>query len=117
MFASAHELAESFGLVVPAWRIGLAVLARRLPPDEVYGWLSRLKVRRRDAEHIASAVKMAPLLVEKLRGSDVTPAEVMALADPYAPDAPLLALALADVPALRRYFEELRTCPARGQRR
>jgi tRNA nucleotidyltransferase (CCA-adding enzyme) len=29
-------------------------------------------------------------------------------AGPYAPDAPLLALSLAEVPALRRYFEELR---------
>jgi tRNA nucleotidyltransferase (CCA-adding enzyme) len=108
LLARARELAASYGLGIPAWRIGLAVLARRLPPDEVYEWLGRLKVRRRDAEHIASAITVAPLLVERLRSAEVTPAEVVALADPYAPDAPLLALTLADVPALRRYFDELR---------
>ncbi|PWU24617.1 MAG: hypothetical protein C5B48_05415, partial [Candidatus Rokuibacteriota bacterium] len=32
----------------------------------------------------------------------------VALAEPYAPDAPLLALALADVSSLHRYFAELR---------
>jgi tRNA nucleotidyltransferase (CCA-adding enzyme) len=108
LLARARQLAEGYGLGVPAWRIGLAVLARRLPPDEIYQWLARLKVRRRDAEHIASTVKMAPLLVDKLRGTEVAPAEVVTLADPHAPDAPLLALALADVPALRHYFDELR---------
>ena len=33
---------------------------------------------------------------------------MVALAEPYAPDAPLFALALADSPALRDYFERLR---------
>ncbi len=36
------------------------------------------------------------------------PAEVVALADPYAPDAPLFALALADLEPLRDYFRRLR---------
>ena len=51
----------------PSWRLGLAALARRLPPDEVYDWLQRLKVRRRDAERIAAAVTVGPRLVERLQ--------------------------------------------------
>jgi hypothetical protein len=92
---------------VPSWRLGLAALARKLPPDEAYDWLQRLKVRRRDAEAIAGAVTVGPRLVERLRDG-AQPAEVVALADPYAPDAPLFALALADLPALEEYFERLR---------
>jgi len=67
-----------------------------------------LKVRRRDADQIVSAITVAPRLVERLAGGDADPAEIVALADPYAPDAPLLALALADSPALRDYFLRLR---------
>jgi hypothetical protein len=51
---------------------------------------------------------VAPRLVERFLADSVQPAEIVDAAEPYAPDAPLLALALADVPALRRYFEELR---------
>jgi tRNA nucleotidyltransferase/poly(A) polymerase len=101
------ELRDGYGLEVPSWRLGLAVLARKLPPDEVYGWLQRLKVRRRDAEQIAAAVAVGPRLVERLRDG-AEPAEVVALADPYAPDAPLFALALADLEPLHAYFERLR---------
>src|SRR5438034_11752449 len=42
-----------------------SALARKLPPDEVYEWLKRLKVRRRDAEQIAAAVTVGPRLVER----------------------------------------------------
>ncbi|MGZ6729010.1 MAG: CBS domain-containing protein [Gaiellaceae bacterium] len=101
------ELRDRYGLEVPSWRLGLAALARRLPPDEVYGWLQRLKVRRRDAEGVAAAVTVGPRLVERLEAG-AEPAEVVALADPYAPDAPLFALALADLPPLHEYFERLR---------
>jgi tRNA nucleotidyltransferase (CCA-adding enzyme) len=100
-------LRDRYRLAIPAWRLGLAALARRLPPDEVYEWLQRLKVRRRDAERIAAAVTVGPRIVERLeKGAE--PAEVVALADPYAPDAPLFALALADLPPLHSYFERLR---------
>jgi tRNA nucleotidyltransferase (CCA-adding enzyme) len=101
------ELAEELHVDVPAWRLRLAVLARRLPPDEAYAWLDRLSMRRRDAERIVSTITVAPRLVERLRGS-TDPADVVALADPYAPDAPLFGLALADLPALRDYFARLR---------
>ena len=104
----ARELAAEYGLDVPPWRIGIAALARRLPPDEVYGWLDRLKMRRRDVEHIAHAVTLGPRLVERLQAEEPTAAEVVALAEPSFPDAPLFALALEDLPALRRYFSDLR---------
>src|SRR5207342_2226410 len=100
-------LRERYGLEIPSWRLGLTVLARRLPPDEVYDWLKRLKVRRRDAEQIAAAVTVGPRLVERLQ-SGAEPAEVVALAEPYAPDAPLFALGLAELEPLHAYFERLR---------
>jgi tRNA nucleotidyltransferase (CCA-adding enzyme) len=102
------ELKARYELDVPDWRFGLSVLARRMPPDEVYGWLARLKVRRRDAELVASAVTVAPRLVERLESSEASPADVVALADPYAPDAPLFALATEDLEALHDYFRRLR---------
>jgi tRNA nucleotidyltransferase (CCA-adding enzyme) len=103
-----RELNERYGTGVPAWRLALEALARRLPPDEIYDWLRRLKVQRRDADRIAWAVTVGPRLVERLRGDTPEPAEVVALAEPYAPDAPLFALALAEPQPLRDYFERLR---------
>ncbi len=103
-----RQLKEELHVDAADWRLRLAVLARRLPPDEAYAWLERLKVRRRDADRIVSAITVGPRLVERLRDPDVDPAEVVTLAEPYAPDAPLFALALADVPALREYFGRLR---------
>ena len=101
-------LEDRYSLDVPAWRMGLIVLARKLPPNEVYDWLSGLKVRRRDAEQIAAAVTVAPRIVERLVAQEAEPAEVVALAEPYAPDAPLFALALADLEPLHVYFRQLR---------
>jgi tRNA nucleotidyltransferase (CCA-adding enzyme) len=102
------DLRTRHGLEVPDWRLGLVVLARPLRPDELFDWLDRLKVRRSDAERIAAAVTVGPKLVERLAAGSHDPSEVVALAEPYAPDAPLVALALADVPALEDYFERLR---------
>ncbi len=107
LFARLRELRDRYGLAIPSWRLGLAALARKLSPDEAYDWLQRLKVRRRDAEAMAAAVTVGPRLVERLH-EGAEPAEVVALADPYAPDAPLFALALAELPPLHEYFERLR---------
>jgi tRNA nucleotidyltransferase (CCA-adding enzyme) len=108
IFDRCLALARELHVDVPEWRVGLAVLARRMPAAEVSDWLERLKVRRRDADLIAAAVSVGPLLASRLREDSLRPSEVVALGDPYAPDAPLFALALDDVPALRRYFAELR---------
>jgi tRNA nucleotidyltransferase (CCA-adding enzyme) len=103
-----RELNERYRTGIPAWRLAVETLARRMPPDEIYDWLQRLKVQRRDAERIAWAVTVGPRLVERLRGDRPEPAEIVALAEPYAPDAPLFALALADPEPLHEYFERLR---------
>jgi tRNA nucleotidyltransferase/poly(A) polymerase len=103
-----RALNDRYRTGIPAWRLALVALARRLPPDEIYDWLQRLKVQRRDAERIAWGVTVAPRLVERLRGDTPEPAEIVALAEPYAPDAPLFALALADQAPLHDYFERLR---------
>jgi tRNA nucleotidyltransferase (CCA-adding enzyme) len=94
----------------PAWRTRLAVLARRLPPDELTDWFARLKLRRRDAERIAAAVTVAPRLRARAAGTE-EPAALRELVRPYDPDGALLALAGAEEPArgrFVRYFEELR---------
>jgi tRNA nucleotidyltransferase (CCA-adding enzyme) len=101
-----RELNDRYGLGVPTWRLGFIALARELPADEAFQWLEGLKVRRRDTEQIAAAVTVGPRIVERLRGR-VSPAEVVALAEPYAPDAPLYGLALADLPAVHDYFGRL----------
>jgi tRNA nucleotidyltransferase/poly(A) polymerase len=102
-----RALTERYRLDVPAWRIGLAVLARRMPPAEIYPWLQRLRVRRRDVEAIAAAVTVGPRLAARLAAEGAPPSEVVSLVERHAPDAPLFALALSDVAALHRYFSEL----------
>jgi tRNA nucleotidyltransferase (CCA-adding enzyme) len=103
-----RELNERYGTAIPDWRLSFTALARRLPPDEVYAWLRGLKMQRRDLERIAAAVTVGPRLLERLRGGSLEPAEVVAAADPYAPDAPLFALALEERPELDEYFRRLR---------
>ena len=95
---------------VPRWRLRLAVLARRLPPDELYDWFDRLRLNRRDADRIADAVTVAPRLASLLAETD-EPAEIRRLVEPHDPDGALISLATADEPArsrLERYFQELR---------
>jgi hypothetical protein len=98
------ELRDRYGLAIPSWRLGLAALARNVADPRP--WLDGLKLRRQDAQAVAAAVTAGPSIAEQVR-EPCAPAEVVALAEPYAPDAPLFALALADSPALREYFERL----------
>ena len=46
LFDRLRELNRSYGLGVPAWRLGLEALARKLPPAEIAPWLDGLKIRR-----------------------------------------------------------------------
>ena len=108
LLARLLELRAQYGVDVPAWRLGLVVLARSLASDEALGWLARLKARRRDAERIAGAIAVAPRVIERLRAERPDPAQVVALCDPYAPDLPLYALALSDLAPLHEYFRSLR---------
>ena len=104
------RLRELYAPEAAAWRLRLAVLARRLPPDELYDWFGRLRLRRRDADRIADAVTVAPRLLELLETTKEA-AAVRALLEPHDPDGGLFALAEAAPPArdrIVRYFEELR---------
>jgi tRNA nucleotidyltransferase (CCA-adding enzyme) len=109
LFSRACALRDELGIDVPTWRIGVAALAHDLTTEEAYGWLERLAVRHRDAERIVGAIAVAPRIVERLRAETLDPAQVVALADPFAPDAPLFALALEERPELREYFARLRS--------
>ena len=64
---------ERYGTAISPWRLAFAVLARRMPPDEVYAWLRRLKVQRRDLERIAAAVTVGPRILERVRGGSAEP--------------------------------------------
>jgi tRNA nucleotidyltransferase (CCA-adding enzyme) len=108
LFERALALRDELHAEVPAWRIGLAVLGRELTPEEAYDWLERLKVRRRDVNRIAGAIAVAPRILERVRAERLDPAQVVGVADPFAPDAPLLALATEELPELREYFTRLR---------
>ena len=100
-------IAEELGVDAPRWRLRLAVLFRQTPPDELRRALDSLAVPRRDEQAVADAVVHGQRLAVELQGSP-DPAEVVAQVERLAPDAPLLALALADVPALRDWFTRLR---------
>ena len=108
LFERALALRDELRVELPAWRIGLAALGRELTSEEVYDWLERLKVRRRDVDRIAGAIAVGPRIAERLHAEELEPAEVTALADAFAPDAPLLALAREELPDLRDYFTRLR---------
>jgi tRNA nucleotidyltransferase (CCA-adding enzyme) len=105
-FRRLEALRDEYRLAIPSWRLGLATLTRRLG-DDARPWLDGLKLRRQDARAIAAAVTDGPRLAEELHETR-TPAEVVALVEPYPEDAPLTALALDEVPALRDYFDRLR---------
>src|SRR4029079_3138257 len=101
---------EELAPATPAWRLRLGVLARRLPPDELYEWFERLKLRRRDADRIADAVAVGPRLPELLAETE-EPAAVRSIVEPHDPDGALFAYALAGDPArsrLERYFGDFR---------
>lgn len=109
LFERARALRIELHVEVPLWRLGIAVLARDMTSNEAFDWLGRLKIRRRDIDRIVGAVTVGPRIAERLREEWLDPAQVVALADPFAPDAPLLALAREEQPSLREYFTRLRS--------
>jgi tRNA nucleotidyltransferase (CCA-adding enzyme) len=108
LFERGRTLARELGADLPDWRLGLIVLARRMSAAEVSDWLDRLKLRKRDADLVAAAVAVGPRIVARLRDEALPASDIVGMAEQYAPDAPLFALALEDLEPLRRYFEELR---------
>jgi tRNA nucleotidyltransferase (CCA-adding enzyme) len=110
LVAELDELRVRLAPEAPAWRLRLAVLARRLSSTQILDWGERLRLRRRDAERIADAVTVAARLRERAEVTE-EPAALRDLARPHDPDGALLALVGAEGAArerLLRYFEELR---------
>jgi tRNA nucleotidyltransferase (CCA-adding enzyme) len=107
LFTRLRELDARYALDVPHWRLGLATLARRLGRDDVHALLHRLDLGKRDARHIAAAIADGPRLADQLRDGGLPASEIVALAEPDHPDAPLLALALSDLQPLHDYFDRL----------
>ncbi len=94
---------------LPVWRPRLAVLARRLPGDEMVEWLERLRVRRRDALVVSEVAAVAPRLEGPLAAAD--PARVAELLDAHPPEVALALAAYGEQPArgaAERYLEVLR---------
>ncbi len=107
LFDRLRELNDRYDLEIPAWRLGLTALARTLPREEIAPWLDGLKLRRRDADQVAAAITEGPKIAAGIEGDFSTPADIVALAEPHAPDAPLFALALTDSQQLHDYFDRL----------
>jgi tRNA nucleotidyltransferase (CCA-adding enzyme) len=110
LIEAVDSLREAYAPEAPAWRLRLAVLARRLSSTEVLDWAEGLKLRRRDAERIADAVAVAPRLRDVV-GATKEPAALWQRVAPHDPDGALLALATSKGRARKRlehYFEELR---------
>ena len=96
-----RELSARYALGRPNWHLGL--LSIRGPAGRLDEW----KVPRRVAAAVEAAQREEPALRDWLADA-VTPADVVRAAEETGPDTPLYALALDEVPALRRYFEALR---------
>jgi tRNA nucleotidyltransferase (CCA-adding enzyme) len=94
--------------------VRLAAMCTAMPPHELYAWLERLKVRRRDQDVVAAAVTLAPAIVERLSGPapPPPPSELYELLAGQALEVLVLAAASADAPAveqrLRAYVECVR---------
>jgi tRNA nucleotidyltransferase (CCA-adding enzyme) len=90
----------------------LACMCTAMPPHELYAWLGRLKLRRRDQDVVAAAVTLAPAIVERLSGPEVPPpSRLHELLAGQALEVLVLAAALADGPQvqerLRAYLERV----------
>ena len=92
------ELAAEYEVDAPPWRLALETLVE--PGQSV----EALALTKRDQQLVEGAPADARELVDRRRGG----AELADLAARHAPDAPLLALAIQDDPALRDWFERLR---------
>jgi tRNA nucleotidyltransferase (CCA-adding enzyme) len=94
--------------------ISLACLCRRMPADEVYAWLDKLRMRRSDQDVIAACVTVAPLVAERL-SSDPTPpsSQLLEMLGGQPVEVLLMAVVVAvrtePVEAsVRRYLEQVR---------
>jgi tRNA nucleotidyltransferase (CCA-adding enzyme) len=97
-----RELNTVYGLGLSPHHLGL------LSVRGADGWLDEIKVTRGVADSIQAAHREEPFLRAALAGREVEPAEIVEAVERTGPDTPLYALARAEHPALRRYFDRLR---------
>jgi tRNA nucleotidyltransferase (CCA-adding enzyme) len=105
----ADELRARLTPGLPRWRVRLAVITRRIPGDELVGWLERLRVRRRDAQVVAAAAVVPPRLATPLAEA-TEPAQIAELLAAH-PDEVALMCAAGGGPAAGaavEYLERLR---------
>jgi tRNA nucleotidyltransferase (CCA-adding enzyme) len=93
--------------------VRLACLCTAMPPHELYGWLERLKLRRRDQDVVAAAVTLAPAIAARLGGAAVPPpSELHKMLAGQSPEVLVLAAASGGTEVveerLRAYAERLR---------
>jgi tRNA nucleotidyltransferase (CCA-adding enzyme) len=82
--------------------VRLACMCTAMPAHELYAWLGRLKLRRRDQDVVAAAVTLAPAVVVRLSGPDVpAPSELHELLAGQALEVLVLAAALAEGPQVQ----------------
>jgi tRNA nucleotidyltransferase (CCA-adding enzyme) len=111
--AEVAERAPFAGSVRPTL-VRLALLCRRMGAGEIYDWLSKLKVRRRDQDIVATAATLAPSLAERFeREPAPSPSELREALDAVPLEALLAAVVRARDPELverrvRAYLELVR---------
>jgi hypothetical protein len=86
-------------------------MCMEMPAHELYGWLERLKLRRRDQDVVAAGVTLAPAIAERLTGPAAAPSELHELLAGQPVEVLVLAAAYADSPQvherLRAYLERV----------
>jgi tRNA nucleotidyltransferase/poly(A) polymerase len=105
---------EPFSGAVRPTLLRLALLCRQMGAAEIYDWLSKLKLRRRDQDVVAAAATLSPALAERLEHDPpLAPSELREALD----GVPLEALVAAIVRArdselverrVRSYMERIR---------
>ena len=81
--------------------VRLACLCAGMPGHEVYEWLDRLRIRRRDQDVVAAAVRLGPAIAERLSGSAApAPSELYDLLEGQPLEVLVMAIVLAREPAL-----------------
>jgi tRNA nucleotidyltransferase (CCA-adding enzyme) len=98
-----RELNDRYSIGLSRAHLGL--LSVRAPE----GWLDDIKVQRRIAAGVEAAHREEPFLRSALTGRAEAPADIVEAVERTGPDTALYTLARSEDPALRRYFDRLRS--------
>jgi tRNA nucleotidyltransferase (CCA-adding enzyme) len=98
--AEAAMAREPFRSKTRAPLVRLACLCADMPPHEIYDWLERLRLRRREQDVVAAAVRLGPLIAERLSAErPPPPSELHELLEGQPLELLVGAIALAPDPA------------------